>query len=138
MGERTSSSSSNLEILSHPNLPIISHAELDAFVLAIPQMFESEAQRSIMSRFLWSDTDTDTLILNLRMYDIMRRVYAVQHQEEPSPDVVMAGLRYVKNNPGLNMILMSYARRGVFPGPNTIFDIKYEQIENCSKHDKKY
>ena len=53
----------------------------DLFLESIPYMFDSGPQRYLMSHYLWDSSERlEHLVIHLRMYDLVSRMYFVQFQ----------------------------------------------------------
>lgn len=92
---------------------------------ALPQMFDTMHQKATMCSFLWTtNDDPTTIIYNLRLYDMIRRLYYVKTHEEPSPERVIELMDIVKSHKELNDLFMHFCRIGKFPDNNTIKYLK--------------
>lgn len=92
----------------------------------LPIVFETAFQKAAMCEFLWTtNEDAQTIIDNLRMYDMVRRFYYVRTGEQPTSDRVIELMKFIKGNSEINKFFMYYCRQGVFPDNNTIQLIKY-------------
>ena len=92
---------------------------------AIPTMFSTMQQKSAMCEFLWTtNDDPTTIIYNLRLYDLIRRLFYVKTREEPTAERVLELMDFVKSNRELNEFFMYYCKLGKFPSNNTIKYIK--------------
>lgn len=88
---------------------------------ALPSMFSTMHQKSAMCEFLWTtNDDPTTIIYNLRLYDLIRRLYYVKTQEEPPPTRVIELMDFVKSHDELNDFFMHYCKIGKFPSVNTL------------------
>lgn len=89
-------------------------------------MFSTLSQKAAMCSFLWTtDDDPKTIVYNLRLYDMVRRLYYVKTNEEPEPSTVLRLIKFIKSSDELNKFFMYYCVIGRFPDVNTIKYIKY-------------
>lgn len=93
---------------------------------SLPTMFETMHQKAAMCSFLWTnDDDPKTIVYNLRLYDLVRRLYYVKTHKEPTPERVLELISFVKENKEINDFLMHFCKLGRFPDNNTLKYIKY-------------
>lgn len=85
------------------------------FIESIPTMFATAMQKATMCSFLWNGLDPETIIFNLRLYDLVRRLHNVKMRREGYEDDLMPLFRSVKNNPEIMDFFMHYVRSGKFP-----------------------
>ena len=77
-----------------------------------------------MCSFLWNKQEPETIVYNLRLYDIVRRLYFVKVGEEPTDERVMELMGYVKSDEGIMRVLSKYILTGKFPEKEVIAMIK--------------
>lgn len=94
--------------------------EYNKFIESIPSLFGSAIQKASMSSFLWNNQDPKTIIYNMRLYDIIRRLYYVHKGEEPSDDKVMELMKNVKQNKQMMDFFIVYIQSGTFPSNDVI------------------
>lgn len=86
-----------------------------AFWMALPDFFATVPQQCVLSADLWDEQGTHNLVINLRVYDILRRLYYVRSGQHATPAEVLKCMRMVMGNPDLREFIVSYARAGTFP-----------------------
>lgn len=86
-----------------------------AFWMALPEFFKTIPQQCVLSQHLWSDEGTVQLVIHMRVYDILRRLYYVRSGEEPRPSEVLKCMRQVMSNVELREFILEYACAGKFP-----------------------
>jgi hypothetical protein len=91
------------------------HPQEYAFWMALPDFFKTVPQQCILSQMLWCEEGTSQLVIHMRIYDILRRLYFVQTQKEPSHNDVLKCMRTVMENKDLREFVMGFARSGTFP-----------------------
>ena len=87
----------------------------DLFLQALPELFETNNQRFIMSHFLWGNENLDKLIHYLRLYDLLSRIYTVKTKSIPSPTQVIRAIKDIEKNEKLNEIFGKYIEEGRYP-----------------------
>jgi hypothetical protein len=96
------------------------------FIESLPLLFGTATQKATMCNFLWNtNEDPVTVVHNLRMYDIVRRLYYVKTGEEPTSSRVLELMHFIKNNDDMDSFFMFYCTRGIFPDNNTLQLLKY-------------
>jgi hypothetical protein len=68
-----------------------------------------------MCSFLWNEQDPATIIYNLRLYDMVRRLYFVKTGSEPMHEDILELMTFVKSDRELYAVFMVYVRAGKFP-----------------------
>ncbi len=86
-----------------------------AFWMALPDFFKTVPQKCVMSQMLWSNEGTTQLVVHMRIYDILRRLYFVQLKREPCHNEVLKCMKMVMETPELRDFLMGFAQTGTFP-----------------------
>ena len=86
-----------------------------AFWMALPDFFKTVPQQCVLSQHLWNDEGTAQLVIHMRVYDILRRLYYVRSGETPRPSEVLKCMRLVMSNMELREFILGYARAGKFP-----------------------
>lgn len=94
------------------------------FLESIPSLFSTAIQKATMCSFLWNKQEPETIVYNLRLYDIVRRLYFVKVGEEPTDERVMELMGYVKSDEGIMRVLSKYILTGKFPEKEVIAMIK--------------
>ncbi len=94
------------------------------FMESIPSLFSTAMQKATMCSLLWNKQDPDTIVYNLRLYDMVRRLYYVKVGEEPSDDRVMELLTFVKSDEKIMSVFSHYILTGKFPENEVIAMIK--------------
>lgn len=92
----------------------------DKFLSTLPSMFATEIQKAALSHFLWNGQSPEKIVDNLRMYDIVRRIYYVRVGEDPSPDEILRVMKQIETNKPVKHFLMRYIRGGRFPDTGTL------------------
>ena len=94
------------------------------FLESIPSLFSTAMQKATMCSFLWNKQDPETIVYNLRLYDIVRRLYFVKVGEEATDERVMELMEYVKSDEKIMRVLSHYILTGKFPESEIIAMIK--------------
>lgn len=94
------------------------------FIESIPALFSTAIQKATMCSFLWNHQDPKTIIYNLRLYDIIRRLYYVKTGEEATDDRIVELMKVVKQNKKIMEFFMIYIESGTFPDKDIIAMIK--------------
>lgn len=97
-----------------------------AFWMALPDFFKTVPQKCVMSQMLWSNEGTTQMVIHMRIYDILRRLYFVQIKKEPYHNEVLKCMKIVMENHELREFLMDFARTGTFPDPENWKLLKYK------------
>lgn len=95
-----------------------------AMMLALPQFFQSEPQQATLSQCLWSEEGTNSIIIHLRLYDILRRLYYIKTGKNATPLQVLTCMEKIIENDDMKNYLMSFAISGVFPDEITLRSLK--------------
>jgi hypothetical protein len=94
------------------------------FIESIPALFSTAMQKATMCSFLWNKQDPETIVYNLRLYDIVRRLYYVKVGREATDERIMELLEYVKSDENIMRVLSHYILTGKFPEKEVIAMIK--------------
>ena len=98
--------------------------EYDNFIESLPAMFATAMQKATMCSFIWNGLDVETIVYNLRLYDLIRRLHNVKMREEGYADDIMPLFRSVKQNPEILDFFMHYVRTGKFPDTKVVGMLK--------------
>jgi hypothetical protein len=90
------------------------------FIETIPSMFASVMQKATLCSMLWNEQSPETIIHNLRLYDLIRRLYYVKMMREGSDDDLLPLFKSVRSNPVMMEFFMHYIRLGKFPDTDII------------------
>lgn len=90
------------------------------FIESLPTMFATAMQKATMCSLLWNGMDAETIVYNLRLYDLVRRLHNVKMRKEGYEDDLMPVFRAVKQNPEIMDFFMHYVRTGKFPDSRII------------------
>lgn len=97
----------------------------EELIQSLPTMFETMSQKAALCSFLWnSKDDPETIIYNLRLYDMVRRFHYVKTGIEPSASRVIELMDFIKSDSDISDFFMYYCRTGRFPDTDTIKYIK--------------
>lgn len=88
----------------------------------IPNFFETEKQKACMCTCLWGG-DMEEIVEDLRLYDLIRRLYFVKMGESGDAGTLMNVFRSVKKNPLIMDVFTVYVETGTFPDNNLIMSI---------------
>lgn len=94
------------------------------FLESIPSLFSTAMQKATMCSFLWNQQDPRTIIYNLRLYDMIRRLYYVKTGEEATDERIIELMKAVKRNSKIMDFFMIYIESGKFPDKDIIAMIK--------------
>lgn len=94
------------------------------FIESIPSLFSTAMQKATMCSFLWNRQDPETIVYNLRLYDMVRRLYYVKTGREATDERIMELVKFVKNNDKLMGVFSHYIESGKFPEQEVIALIK--------------
>jgi hypothetical protein len=94
------------------------------FIESIPSLFSTAMQKATMCSFLWNKQDPETIVYNLRLYDIVRRLYYVKVGEEATDERVMELVEFVKADEKIMKVFSHYILTGRFPESEVIAMIK--------------
>lgn len=94
------------------------------FIESIPSLFSTAMQKATMSSFLWNGQDPETIVYNLRLYDMVRRLYYVKTGEEPTDERLVELVKFVKRNESIMNVFGYYIQHGKFPDNDIISLIK--------------
>lgn len=90
--------------------------DYNLFLQSIPYMFDSEPCKFLISHYLWSSEDKrDQLIIHLRLYDLIRRIYYVKLKKEPDHDTVLRAMTKIFKNTWMKNHILHYITNGIFP-----------------------
>lgn len=92
----------------------------DNFIESIPSMFATTMQKATLCGMLWNEQTPETVVYNLRLYDLIRRLHYVKLKREASEEELMPIFKSVKRNPVIMEFFMHYIRIGKFPDTNII------------------
>ena len=90
------------------------------FIESIPALFSTAMQKATMSSFLWNQQDPKTIIYNMRLYDIVRRLYYVKTGEEATDERIVQLMEAVRGNKKIMDFFMIYIESGKFPDKDII------------------
>lgn len=96
------------------------HFAHDNFIEAIPSMFASTMQKATLCSMLWNEQSPETIIYNLRLYDLIRRLHYVKMKREGCEEELMHLFRSVRSNPIIMEFFMHYIKLGKFPDTTII------------------
>lgn len=96
----------------------------DGFIESIPSLFATAMQKATMCSFLWNEQEPKTIIYNMRLYDIVRRLYYVKTGKEPTDERVLELVNVVKHNKTIMDFMMIYIESGRFPEPDILCLLK--------------
>ena len=94
------------------------------FIESIPSLFGTAMQKATMCSFLWNKQDPETIVYNLRLYDMVRRLYFVKVGEDATDERVMELVEFVKADENIMNVLSRYILTGKFPENEVIAMIK--------------
>ena len=83
-------------------------------------MFATSMQKATMCSLLWNEQKPETIIFNLRLYDLIRRLYYVKMKQEGCEEELMPIFKSVKDNQVIMDFFMHYIRVGKFPDTKII------------------
>lgn len=90
--------------------------EYELFLNCIPFMFMNQPQKYLISNFLWSGQDNiEFLVIHLRLYDLVRRLYYVKIKEEPSRETILKAIKNILKSNHLKNYFRKYILTGQFP-----------------------
>jgi hypothetical protein len=92
----------------------------EMFIEALPTLFASAMQKATMSTLLWNNLDAETIIFNLRLYDLVRRLHNVKLGHEGFEDDLMPLFMSVQKNEEMMEFFMTFVRSGKFPDTTII------------------
>jgi uncharacterized protein YfbU (UPF0304 family) len=85
------------------------------FIESIPSLFSTAMQRATMCSLLWNQQNPKTIIYNLRLYDIVRRLYYVETGEDATDERIVQLMGVVKGEKKIMDFFMIYIESGKFP-----------------------
>lgn len=94
--------------------------DFQTFLESIPALFATPVQKATMCSFLWNKQDPKTIIYNLRLFDIVRRLYYVKTHQEPLAEDVIRLMDVVKRDKRIMDFFMIYIESGKFPDNDII------------------
>lgn len=109
----------NSHVLSNYHFPTEDVSNY-TFLLSLAQMFDSQFQKTTLSEYLWDPEKTETLLLHLRIFDLIRRMHYVCTGKEAAPAKVLAYMEHVMENPRLRKAIIQVAKSGRFPAPSML------------------
>lgn len=96
------------------------------FIESIPSLFATAIQKATLSSFLWNSQDPQTIIYNLRLYDIVRRLFYVKTGRDATDEEILHLIDIVKQNEKMMDFFMVYIKKGEFP-PNDIIRMIHDE-----------
>lgn len=99
--------------------------EYETFLNAIPYMFENEHSKYLITHYLWDNEDKqEQLIIHLRLYDLVRRIFYIKTRTEPSRETVLTTVRTILSKTWMKNYVKRYITIGVFPKGDELERIK--------------
>jgi hypothetical protein len=93
------------------------------FIESMPILFSTSIQKATMCSFLWNKQDPVTIIYNMRLYDIVRRLYFVKTGNEPTDEEIIHLMNVVRQEKAIMDFFMVYIRSGTFPDNDIVKSI---------------
>jgi hypothetical protein len=98
------------------------------FIESIPSLFATAMQKATMCSLLWNQQDPNTIVHNMRLYDIVRRLYYVKTNTEPTDERVLKLVAIVKGHKALLDFFMIYVESGKFPDVDVMNNIHVKYL----------
>lgn len=86
------------------------------FIESLPYMFENEPSKFLITHYLWGGEEkVKDLIVHLRLYDLIRRIYTIEMRSEPSKELIIEAIKNIQNSKSLKKYFKKYILNGQFP-----------------------
>jgi hypothetical protein len=87
-------------------------------------MFQTPIQQAALSSYLWDNERSEELLMYMRLYDLIRRIYYVKTGQWPEPQYVVQCMENFLSNPSYKSQFIEYIKNIEFPLQNTVNMIK--------------
>lgn len=90
--------------------------QYDIFLNSLPYLFANEPSKYLITHYMWdSDDNLQQLLVHVRLYDLIRRIYRIKTREEPSKQLIINTIKNINKKRALRNYFKKYIIDGHFP-----------------------